>query len=119
MTGLEIDNDAIVLVKGGVSANRSNTTSAASVGPGMYRVVLNSTDTNTLGEMTVIVSGSGAMLFSRHVDIWQIPTYNLYYGSADGIATSAVVAGVSAAVANVSGAVAGVSAAISGHVNKL
>ena len=48
---LAIANTAIVLVKeSSVSAARGATTSAVSVGPGMYRIVLNSTDTNTLGQ---------------------------------------------------------------------
>lgn len=96
MVGLAIDNDAIVLIpEGGASTARSDTTSAASIGPGMYRVVLNASDTATLGQLDVLVSGSGAMLFRETVQIWQSPTHALFFGSADTIATSA---GVSAIV---------------------
>ena len=113
MNGLAIANNAIWIIKAnGASANRGATTSAVSVAPGCYRVVLNSSDTNTLGPLTVGVSGSGAIYWRSDVDIIQKSTYDLFYGSADNVATSAVVAGVSAAVAGVSAAVAGVSAAV-------
>src|SRR3990167_10376283 len=106
MIDLTIANTAIVLIKeNGASAARGATTSAASVGPGMYRIVLNSTDTNTLGTLTVHVSGSGAMLYAKDIEIWQAATWALYYGSADQIlgsaAASALVSvGVNAALVN-------------------
>src|SRR3990167_2911332 len=106
MSALTIANTAIVLIKeSSTSAARVATTSALSVGPGFYRVVLNTADTDTLGTLTIIVSGSGAMLYSKDVEIWQSTTWNLYFGSADQILTSAaasaiVSVGVNAALVN-------------------
>ena len=83
LSALTIANAAIVLIKeGSVSAARSNTTSAASVGPGMYRIGLDATDTNTLGTLTVYVSASAALQYAVDIEVWQSTTFKLFYGSA-------------------------------------
>ena len=106
MTGRAIANTAIWVVKeAGVSTARSHATSALSVAPGTYRIPINTTDSDTLGTLYLFVSVSGALPWRSEIEIIQQPTMNLFFGSADAIATSAVVAGVSAAVAGVSVAV--------------
>lgn len=101
MIGLSIANDAVVLIQeGGASSQRSDTTSAASIGPGVYRVVLNASDTATLGQLDVLVSGSGALPWRETVKIWYAPTHALFYGSADQIATSAGVSAIVSVVVN-------------------
>lgn len=89
---LAIANTAIVLIKeNAASAARSQTTSAASIGPGMYRIVLNSADTNTLGTLTIVVSASACLPYAKDIEIWQAATHALYYGSADQVLGSAAV----------------------------
>jgi hypothetical protein len=68
LSALTIANNQIVLIKeGSVSAARSDGTSAVSVGPGMYRIGLNATDTNTLGTLTIYVSASAALQYVHHL----------------------------------------------------
>ena len=119
MIVFDIPNTAIVLIKeNGVSAARGATTSALSVGPAMYRIVLNSADTNTLGTLTVHVSGSGAMLYAKDVEIWQQPTWALFYGSADAVAGSAAMSAMVSAVTSavVSGVLNSYNVASAGEV---
>src|SRR5690606_7785921 len=88
-------NAAIVLVKeASTSAARVASVSAVSVGPGLYRITLNSTDTDTLGTLVVFASVSGGLPFRYDTEIWQSTTHALYYGSADQIATSAIASAV-------------------------
>src|SRR5688572_483444 len=95
LSALTIANNQIVLIKeGSVSAARSDGTSAVSVGPGMYRIGLNATDTNTLGTLTIYVSASAALQYAIDAEVWQSTTYKLFYGSADQIATSAAVSAI-------------------------
>src|SRR5690242_1314237 len=95
LSALTMANNQIVLIKeGSVSAARSDGTSAVSVGPGMYRIGLNATDTNTLGTLTIYVSASAALQYAIDVEVWQSSTFKLFYGSADQIATSAAVSAI-------------------------
>ena len=90
LAGLDIANTAIVLVKeASVSVARNATTSALSVGPGLYRIVLNTADSDTLGTLTIFVSGSAALSYAKDIDIWQSTTWALFFGSAEQILTSA------------------------------
>ena len=99
LSALTIANNQIVLIKeGSVSVGRSDTTSAVSVGPGMYRIGLNATDTNTMGTLIVYVSASAALQYAERAEVWQSTTYKLFYGSADQIATSAAVSQIVSAV---------------------
>lgn len=98
--GAAIANSAIVLVKeASTSAARNAGTSAASVGPALYRIVLNSTDTDTLGTLAVLASVSGGLPFRYDVEIWQSTTHALFYGTANQIATSAAVSAITSTVA--------------------
>lgn len=83
---LAIANNQIVLVKeGSVSVARSDVVSATSVAPGMQRISLNATDTNTLGTLTIWVSASAMMPYAKQIEVWQSGTWNMFYGSADHI----------------------------------
>lgn len=128
LSALAIANNQIVLVKeGSVSAARSDATSAVSVGPGLYRIGLNATDTDTMGTLVVYVSASAALQYAINVEIWQAATHALYYGSAQQILTSAaasaiVSVGVNTALVNYDVASSAdvsaiVSAVISGVLN--
>lgn len=90
LTGLAIANAAIWIVKeASTSVARTATTSAASIAPGHYRIVLATADTDTLGELTIGVSASAALPYSKQVEVWQSTTWNLFFGSAEQILTSA------------------------------
>src|SRR5690349_16459844 len=99
LTSLAFANTQIVIVKeGSVSAARHDTTSATSVGPGLYRITLDATDTDTLGTIVVYVSASAALQYALQAEVWQSTTFKLFYGSADQIATSAGVSAIVTAV---------------------
>lgn len=111
VTGATIANNAIVIVKeASTSASRNATTSAASVGPALYRIVLNSTDTDTLGTLVIHVSVSGALPFRYEAEVWQSATHALFYGTTNQIATSAAVSAI------VSGVLDSYNAASAGEV---
>ena len=61
-TGLSIANTDIKLVKhGGTSTTNKNSGGATHIANGYYYCTLNSTDTNTIGRLQVLVNMSGAL----------------------------------------------------------
>ncbi len=76
-TGLTLSQTDIVISKGGSTtyAAKNDATAATHRNGGVYSVPLDSTDTNTLGALTITVNESGALPLR---DVWTVVPANVY-----------------------------------------
>jgi hypothetical protein len=67
---------------GGAIAVRNDATSITHDSDGYYLVTLNATDTNTIGRLKVLVTGSGFIPFAEAFSVLHANVYDWLYGSA-------------------------------------
>lgn len=82
-TGLSIANTDIKLVKhGGTSTTNKNSGGATHIASGYYYCTLDSTDTNTIGRLQVLVNMSGALPVWHECIVYPAEVYDYLFASA-------------------------------------
>jgi hypothetical protein len=91
-TTLTINNSDVLLSKNGASAVAKNSGGATHVINGMYAVTFDAADTDTVGELAVVVKVAGALIVIARFFVVEEAVYDALYGaSAAGPATKAQV----------------------------
>jgi hypothetical protein len=85
LNGLNISNTDIKVSKAGAAEVDKNSGGATGIGSGKYSIVLDETDCDTVGELSVSVVMSGALPYSKSFQVLEEVAFdNVYAVGADG-----------------------------------
>lgn len=109
-TALSIAYTDVMLSKAGAAlANKNDTTAATADSAGFYRIPLNTTDTNTVGNLRISIQVSGALPWFANYEILTAEEYNIRTG-VDSYATT--LGTISSGVTSANGTLASVSGGV-------